>query len=98
MKTVVFQLNNNIYCLNVYLTNKYGFTLQLLDELGINQFRVVQDLSSGNREKKIELKNVLDALLQEEGLTEDEIDALWDELDVPERNFIILRGVSVCDN
>nr|DAN41892.1 MAG TPA: Peroxin 14 Translocation, PPI inhibition, Protein-Inhibitor [Caudoviricetes sp.] len=98
MKTVVFQLNNNIYCLNVYLTNKYGFTLQLLEELGINQFRVVQDLSSGTREKKIELKNVLDALLQEEGLTEDEIDALWDELDVPERNFIILRGVSVCDN
>lgn len=98
MKTVVFQLNNNIYCLNVYLTNKYGFILQLLEELGINQFRVVQDLSSGTREKKIELKNVLDALLQEEGLTEDEIDALWDELDVPERNFIILRGVSVCDN
>lgn len=98
MKTVVFQLNNNIYCLNVYLTNRYGFTLQLLEELGINQFRVIQDLASGTREKKSRLQNVIYALLLKEGLGEHEIEEIWDELDVPERNFIILRGVSICDN
>lgn len=75
-----FRLNNLKYSLEVWLTNRYAYKLELEDG---------QHIGSGSAYYPNELKMMITTTLSKEGLNQKEIEEIFKVLFIPEKRFEI---------